>query len=95
MKSIKTYFKSFILGVLVHIDKGAYYRPRKSVLGLGELFVCQDEQFCHLTEKPTTRFNVLYKIKQTLCDDDKTFQTQQSLSFFLHNSSFYQTKALN
>lgn len=38
-------------GVLVRIEKGAYYRPRKSVLGLGKLPVYQDEQFRYLTEK--------------------------------------------
>ena len=38
-------------GVLVRIEKGAYYRPRKSTLGLGKLPVYQDEQFRYLTEK--------------------------------------------
>ena len=38
-------------GVLVRIEKGAYYRPKKSVLGLGKLPVYQDEQFRYLTEK--------------------------------------------
>ena len=35
-------------GVLVRIEKGAYYRPKKSVLGLGKLPVYQDEQFRYL-----------------------------------------------
>lgn len=38
-------------GVLVRIEKGAYYRPRKSALGLGKLPVYQDEQFRYLTKK--------------------------------------------
>ena len=38
-------------GVLVRIEKGAYYRPQKSMLGLGRLPVYQDEQFRYLTEK--------------------------------------------
>jgi len=38
-------------GLLVRIEKGAYYRPRKSSLGLGELPVYQDEQFRYLTQK--------------------------------------------
>ena len=38
-------------GVLVRIEKGAYYRPKKSVLGLGKLSVYQNEQFRYLTEK--------------------------------------------
>lgn len=38
-------------GVLVRVEKGAYYRPRKSALGLGNLPVYQDEQFRYLTEK--------------------------------------------
>mgnify|MGYP000650094977 FL=1 len=38
-------------GVLVRIEKGAYYRPKKSVLELGKLPVYQDEQFRYLTEK--------------------------------------------
>ena len=38
-------------GLLVRIEKGAYYRPKKSVLGLGKLPVYQDEQFRYLTEK--------------------------------------------
>lgn len=38
-------------GFLVRIEKGAYYRPRKSTLGLGELPVYQDEQFRYLTKK--------------------------------------------
>ena len=33
------------------VEKGAYYRPKKSVLGLGKLPVYQDEQFRYLTEK--------------------------------------------
>ena len=32
-------------GVLVRVEKGAYFRPRKSALGLGSLPVYQDEQF--------------------------------------------------
>ena len=38
-------------GILVRVEKGAYYRPKKSVLGLGKLPVYQDEQFRYLTEK--------------------------------------------
>lgn len=38
-------------GILVRVQRGAYYRPRKSVLGLGNLPVYQDEQFRYLTEK--------------------------------------------
>lgn len=38
-------------GILVRIEKGAYYRPKKSTLGLGKLPVYQDEQFRFLTEK--------------------------------------------
>ena len=38
-------------GMLVRVEKGAYYRPRKSALGLGNLPVYQDEQFRYLTEK--------------------------------------------
>jgi hypothetical protein len=38
-------------GLLVRIEKGVYYRPKKSVLGLGHLPVYQDEQFRFLTEK--------------------------------------------
>lgn len=38
-------------GVLVRVEKGAYYRPKKPVLGLGKLPVYQDEQFRYLTEK--------------------------------------------
>ena len=38
-------------GLLVRVAKGAYYRPRKSLLGLGQLPVYQDEQFRYLTEK--------------------------------------------
>ena len=33
------------------LKRGAYYRPKKSVLGLGKLPVYQDEQFRYLTEK--------------------------------------------
>ena len=33
------------------IEKGVYYRPRKSVLGLGKLPIYQDEQFRYLTQK--------------------------------------------
>lgn len=40
-------------GVLVRVEKGAYYRPKKSVLGLGKLPVYQDEQFRYLTENWT------------------------------------------
>ena len=38
-------------GYLVRIEKGAYYRPKKSVLGLGKLPIYQDEQFRYLTGK--------------------------------------------
>lgn len=38
-------------GVLVRVEKGAYFRPRKSALGLGVLPVYQDEQFRYITEK--------------------------------------------
>ncbi len=38
-------------GILVCVEKGAYYRPRKSALGLGKLPIYQDEQFRYLTEK--------------------------------------------
>lgn len=38
-------------GELKRIGKGAYYRPKKSALGLGELPVYQDEQLRYLTEK--------------------------------------------
>lgn len=38
-------------GVLVRVEKGAYYRPKKSVQGQGKLPVYQDEQFRYLTEK--------------------------------------------
>lgn len=38
-------------GVLVRIEKGAYFRPRKSALGLGALPVYQDEQFRYITQK--------------------------------------------
>jgi hypothetical protein len=38
-------------GMLVRVEKGAYYRPRKSALGLGNLPVYQDEEFRYLTEK--------------------------------------------
>ncbi len=38
-------------GILVRIEKGVYYRPRKSVLGLGKLPIYQDEQFRYLTQK--------------------------------------------
>ena len=38
-------------GILVRVEKGAYFRPKKSVLGLGKLPVYQDEQFRYLTEK--------------------------------------------
>lgn len=38
-------------GVLIRIEKGAYYRPRLSALGLGMLPVYQDEQFRYLTKK--------------------------------------------
>ena len=42
-------------GVLLLVEKGAYYRPKKSVLGLGKLPVYQDEQFRYLTEKRKRR----------------------------------------
>lgn len=38
-------------GVLVRVEKGAYFRPRKSALGLGSLPVYQDEQFRYITQK--------------------------------------------
>ncbi|NDV81554.1 DUF6088 family protein [Bacteroides sp. 51] len=38
-------------GELVRIEKGAYYKPKKSTLGLGSLPVYQDEQLKYLTEK--------------------------------------------
>lgn len=38
-------------GILIRVEKGAYYRPKKSVLGLWNLPVYQDEQFRYLTEK--------------------------------------------
>lgn len=38
-------------GVLVRIEKGAYFRPRKSALGLGSLPVYQDEQLRYITQK--------------------------------------------
>lgn len=38
-------------GTLIRFWRGAYYRPRKSSLGLGSLPVFQDEQFRYLTEK--------------------------------------------
>ena len=38
-------------GVLVRVEKGAYYRPKESVQGQGKLPVYQDEQFRYLTEK--------------------------------------------
>lgn len=38
-------------GILVRIGKGAYYRPEKSTLGLGNLPVYQDEYFRYLTRK--------------------------------------------
>lgn len=38
-------------GILVRIEKGAYYRPKVSTLGLGKLPVYQDEHFRYLTEK--------------------------------------------
>jgi len=38
-------------GTLVRVEKGAYYRPRESSLGLGKLPVYQAEQFRYLTEK--------------------------------------------
>jgi hypothetical protein len=36
---------------LVRIEKGAYYKPRQSSLGLGYLPVYQDEQLNYLTRK--------------------------------------------
>lgn len=38
-------------GELVRIEKGAYYKPKKSSLGLGSLPVYQDEQLKYLTNK--------------------------------------------
>lgn len=38
-------------GVIVRIEKGAYFRPRKSTLGLGTLPVYQDEQFRYINQK--------------------------------------------
>lgn len=38
-------------GLLVRIEKGAYFRPIKSALGLGLLPVYQDEQFRYITQK--------------------------------------------
>lgn len=38
-------------GILVRIEKGAYYRPKDSTLGLGKLPVYQEEHFRYLTEK--------------------------------------------
>jgi hypothetical protein len=38
-------------GLLMRIEKGAYFRPRKSTLGLGTLPVYQDEQFRYITKK--------------------------------------------
>ncbi len=38
-------------GRLVRVEKGAYYRPRESALGLGTLPVYQDEQFRYITQK--------------------------------------------
>lgn len=38
-------------GELIRIEKGAYYKPRKSALGLGNLPVYQNEQLKYLTEK--------------------------------------------
>lgn len=38
-------------GMLVRVGKGTYYRPKKSVLGLGKLPLYQDEQFRYLTKK--------------------------------------------
>lgn len=38
-------------GLLVRIERGAYYRPAKSSLGLGYLPVYYDEQIRYLTEK--------------------------------------------
>lgn len=36
---------------LVRVEKGAYYKPKKSSLGLGELPVFQDEQIAYLSKK--------------------------------------------
>jgi hypothetical protein len=36
---------------LVRVEKGAYYRPRQSSLGLGVLPIYQDEQLNYLTRK--------------------------------------------
>ncbi len=38
-------------GNLVRVERGAYYRPRTSTLGLGKLPVYQDEQFRYITQK--------------------------------------------
>ena len=38
-------------GTVLRAEKGAYYRPQKSTLGLGNLPVYQEEQFRYLTEK--------------------------------------------
>lgn len=38
-------------GSLVRIEKGAYFRPKKSALGLGLLPVYQDEQLRYITRK--------------------------------------------
>lgn len=38
-------------GLLVRVEKGAYYRPKESKLGLGKLPVYQDEQFRYLSAK--------------------------------------------
>ena len=38
-------------GILMRVEKGAYFRPRKSALGLGTLPVYQDEQFRYITQK--------------------------------------------
>jgi len=38
-------------GTLVRAERGAYYRPRKSKLGLGILPVYQDEQFRYIIQK--------------------------------------------
>lgn len=38
-------------GELVRVEKGAYYRPRESKLGLGKLPVFQEEQFQYITRK--------------------------------------------
>lgn len=40
-----------IKGELVRIEKGVYYKPKKSVLGLGSLPLYQDEQLKYLTDK--------------------------------------------